>query len=92
MTGLFIALLAALALVSFKSLAVLGARSPWTSTGWWATIVYCLMTVEELVRHIHLAWHLPYWDLGVLVAAFAVAGVRREAQASPWWWPARAKR
>jgi hypothetical protein len=50
------------------------------------------MTAEELVRRTHLAWHLPYWALGVMAAAFTVAGVRREPQASPWWWPDRTKR
>jgi hypothetical protein len=92
LTGFFVALLAALAVVSLKSLAVLGAASPWTSAGWWATVAYCAMTAEELVAGTHLARHLPYWALGVLAAAFAVAGVRREAQADPWWWPARTKR
>lgn len=92
MTGFFIALLVTLAIVGFKSLAVLGAHSPWTSMGWWATVVYCVMTTEELVRRTHLAWHLPYWALGVMAAAFTVAGVRREPQASPWWWPDRTKR
>lgn len=92
MSAVFVALLVALAVVSFKSLAVVGAHSPWTSMGWWTTAVYCAMTVDELVRHTHIAWHLPYWDLGVMAAAFVVAGLRREPQADPWWWPARTKR
>ncbi len=92
MSAVLVALLVALAAVGLKSLAVLGGRSPWTSMGWWATLVYCIMTVDELVRRTHLAWHLPYWCLGALAVAFAVAGVQHEAQADPWWWPRRAKR
>ncbi len=90
-TTFFIVLLVVLVGLSLRSLLVLGARSPWTSVGWWSTVVYCLEELGALVGGAHLA-QLPYLTLALLVAGFVVAGRRREAQADPWWWPTRTKR
>jgi hypothetical protein len=80
-------LLAALIVLSLRSIIVLRGTSPWTSVGWAATVGYSLAELAEIVRGTHLAYNLPYWYLAALTAAFVVAGVRDEAQSEPWWWP-----
>ena len=80
-------MLAAIAVLSLRSMIVLRGASPWTSVGWAATLGYALATLAEIVRGGHHAYNLPYWYLAALTLAFVIAGVRDEAQAEPWWWP-----
>jgi hypothetical protein len=84
---LYVAFLSALTVLSFVSLLILRAASPWTSLGWLCTIAYDVTASAEILWHRHLALHLPYWFLAGLTLAFVIAGVRDEAQAEPWWAP-----
>lgn len=86
MFAIYALLLAALAAISLKSVAVLGRGSPWTSAGWGLTVLYAAIVAAEFVygRRIAVA---GYADLVALSIAFVVAGVRDERQATPWYWP-----
>jgi tryptophan-rich sensory protein len=84
--------LAALAVLSLRSLQFTWKHSPWTSVGWAATLAYCLYDVARLafVPEGQNFGVLPHADWGLLLLltiAFIVAGVRDERQAEPWYWP-----
>ena len=80
-----------LALLSARSIVVLGVRAPWTSAGWIGTIAYCIVAAGEYsgVGTRPLWATASYLCLAALTVAFVVAGVRDEPQAEPWWWPRR---
>ncbi len=77
-------------LLSLRSVAVLRTGSPWTRAGWLATAAYFALELAAVARHAATPFHLEYAVLAVLTVAFVAAGVRDEAQAEPWWWPAAA--
>jgi hypothetical protein len=35
----------------------------------------------------HAPFHADYACVALLTIAFIVAGIRKEPQAIPWWWP-----
>ena len=82
--------LATLALaLSVRSLVVLRGGSRATSLGWLATIAYVVVAAVDAARGSVAPGHIDWWLLAVVTVAFVVAGMRDEAQAEPWWWPAR---
>lgn len=85
---------AALAIVGLKSIAVLArVGSPWTLAGWAFSTLYCVLIIGRLIAQAPaLPFHIEYVALALMVVAFLVAGIRREPQADPWWWPSRTKR
>ena len=92
MQPVFVAFDVALAVLSFRSIAVLRARAPWTSVGWTGTLGYCAAAVVEFssdVAHQPAAL-VAYAFIALLAIAFVIAGVRDEPQAEPWWWPSHA--
>jgi hypothetical protein len=84
---IYVAFLTALTVLSIRTLAILKSASPFTSAGWAFTILYDCTASAEVLTHAHAPFALAYIDLGVLIVAFVIAGVRDEAQADPWWWP-----
>lgn len=80
-----------LAVLSARSIIILGVRAPWTSAGWVGTIGYCIAAaVEYSGAAMGPMWAVAsYLCLAALAAAFVVAGVRDEPLAEPWWWPKR---
>ena len=84
---LYAALLTALTILSVKTLSVLKSASPFTSAGWAFTILYDCTATAEIVTRTHAPFALAYVFLGALIVTFAIAGLRDEAQADPWWWP-----
>ncbi len=88
-TALVIAICLAGIALSVKSVIVLGRAAPWTSAGWWITVVYFLAVIAKLLDATVVPAYLEYLVLIVLTVAFVVAGVRDEPQAEPWWWPNR---
>ena len=92
MQPFFFAFDVALAALSARSIAVLGAKAPWTSAGWAGTIGYCASAIVEYnvpAYHV-LGGYAAYAFLIALAIAFAIAGVRDEPQAEPWYWPTHA--
>jgi len=87
---LWVAVCAAGAALSLKSIAVLDARSRWTAVGWWFTLAYFVLAGYSAIVHAYLPFRPEYWALGALTIAFIVAGVKDEPQSEPWWWPSRA--
>ncbi len=83
----YAAVLTALTIISIKTLIVLETASPFTSAGWAFTILYDCTATAEIVTRTHAPFALGYVFLAALIIAFAIAGVRDEAQADPWWWP-----
>jgi hypothetical protein len=81
----------ALAVLSARSIVILGVRAPWTSAGWIGTLGYCIAAfVEYSGAAMRPMWATAsYLCLAALTVAFVVAGVRDEPQAEPWWWPKR---
>lgn len=87
----YVAVDVAVAILAIRSLAVLGTRAPWTSTGWVATAGYGLAAGW---RYAHDG---PVPGIGlvtsgcfiVLTAAFIIGVVRDEPQAEPLLWPTR---
>lgn len=82
---------AAVAILAVRSLIVLGARAPWTSTGWAATLGYF---AGAAWRYAHDAPPpgIMLFVQGcfiVLAAAFLIAVIRDEPQAEPLLWPSR---
>jgi hypothetical protein len=75
--------------LSLKSIAVLGGAAPWTSAGWWLTILYFIAVIAKTAVAPALPPSIEYSVLAALALAFVVAGVRDERQAEPWWWPNR---
>jgi hypothetical protein len=73
--------------LSIKSLIVLGSAAPWTSAGWWLTVVYFVAVSVKAAGAYPVSSYLEYGVLAALAIAFVVAGVRDERQAQPWWWP-----
>jgi len=86
--ALFVVYVLGIAL-SAKSIIVLGGRAPWTSAGWWLTIVYFIAASVKATIVSGLPTTVEYAALVALAVAFVVAGVRDEPQADPWWWPTR---
>jgi hypothetical protein len=88
----FVAFDTAIAALSLRSIAALGRRAPWTSAGWAGTIGWALASIVEFsAPSVHaVAAAVAYGFVVVLAIAFAVAGVRDEPQAEPWWWPTHA--
>jgi hypothetical protein len=77
--------------LALRSLAVLGARAPWTSLGWLATVAYFSAAGWRYAHDrpqpgIALAASTSFI---VLAAAFIVAVWRDEPQAEPLIWPTR---
>lgn len=85
----YVAVLAALTVLSIRTLVVLKAAAPWTSLGWVFTVLYDSAASGEIIFERHLPFHIPYVFLAALALAFVVAGARDEPQADPWWWPGR---
>jgi hypothetical protein len=85
----FVAFDIALIVLSVRSIAVLGAKAPWTSLGWAGTVGYAIAAaLEYSLDGTHATAALvAYAFIGLLTIAFVVAGVRDEPQAEPWWWP-----
>jgi hypothetical protein len=75
--------------LSVKSIIALGRAAPWTSAGWYLTIVYFVAVVVKATAQPALPRSAEYAVLVALAAAFVIAGVRDERQAEPWWWPTR---
>lgn len=75
--------------LSAKSIIILGTAAPWTSAGWWLTIVYLVAVIGKAGFGYVPPWHAEYVVLAALTVAFLIAGVRDERQAEPWWWPTR---
>jgi hypothetical protein len=86
----WVAVCAAGAVLSLKSISVLDARSRWTAAGWWFTLVYFALAGYAAVAGTHLPLRPEYWALGALTVAFVIAGVQDEPQSEPWWWPTKA--
>jgi hypothetical protein len=84
---IWIGVCAAGAALSVKSVIVLGARSPLTRLGWFATALYFAIEACDAVRAKPAPAHADYLALALLTVAFVAAGVRDEPQAEPWWWP-----
>ena len=76
--------------LSLKSMSVLRARSAYTYAGWLFTALYFVAAALKAAGVWSPPFHLEYACLALLTIAFVVAGVRREPQAEPWWWPVRA--
>ncbi len=72
--------------LSMQSIRFTASRAPWTAAGWLATIGYFVAAAFKAAA-IAPPLHLEYWFIGALCVLFAVAGVRDEPQAEPWWWP-----
>ena len=72
-----------------RSLLALASGSPWTFAGWLATAGYFVVAGYDGWRAASAYAHLDYVFVAALTIAFIVAGVRREPQAEPWWWPRR---
>jgi hypothetical protein len=90
MQALLVILICVLGLaVSLKTVFVLGGCAPWTSAGWWLTILYLAAVIAKIVGHVVVPAHADYLVLVGLTIAFVVAGVRDERQAEPWYWPVR---
>jgi len=84
--------LVALAAISLRSLQFTWKISPWTSVGWAATVVYCLIDLARIVfvpegENFPVLPHADWGMLLVLTVGFIIAGVRDERQAEPWYWP-----
>jgi hypothetical protein len=73
--------------LGIKSLLVLGRDAPWTSAGWWLTILYFIAVGVKTTLVPTLPVPLEYIVLAGVTIVFVVAGVRDERQAEPWWWP-----
>lgn len=73
--------------LSLKSMAVLRERSPYTLAGWFFTAAYFALAGYDAWQRTHAPWHADYVLVALLTLAFIVAGIRREPQAVPWWWP-----
>ncbi len=73
--------------LSVKSIAVLGRDAPWTSAGWWLTVLYFIAVIAKATLAPALPAYAEYTILAALTIVFLVAGVRDERQAEPWWWP-----
>jgi hypothetical protein len=84
---LYAALLTALTILSIRTLVVLKTAAPFTSGGWAFTILYDCTATAEIATHTHAPFALAYVFLAALIIAFAIAGVRDEPQADPWYWP-----
>jgi thiamine pyrophosphate-dependent acetolactate synthase large subunit-like protein len=81
----------AVAVLALRSLAVLGTRARWTSTGWLATAGYGLAAAWRYA-HDGPVPGIALVTTGcfiVLTAAFIIAVVRDEPQAEPLLWPSR---
>jgi hypothetical protein len=89
MQPLYLVFDVALAALSLRSVAVLGARAPYTSAGWAGTVGYCIAAVVEFSNdRLHQpAAIVAYVFIVLLTIAFVIAGIRDEPQAEPWWWP-----
>ena len=87
----FIAVDIVLAVLAVRSALLLRRRAPWTSAGWIGTCGYCIAAAIEFSSAAlqHAASIVAYVLLVVLAVTFAIAGVRDEPQAEPWWWPSR---
>ena len=94
MQPLYVVFDVGLAAISLRSIAVLRSRAPWTSAGWAGTVGYCVAAAIEFSsdRAHPAAALVAYAFVVVLAIAFAVAAVRDEPQAEPWWWPVRVGR
>jgi hypothetical protein len=82
---------AVVVVLAIRSLAVLGTRAPWTSTGWAATAAYF---VTAAWRYAHDGAHRGIMLLAevffvILAVAFVIAVMRDEPQAEPLLWPSR---
>ncbi len=73
--------------LSLKSILVLGARSPFTIAGWIFTAAYFALAAYDALMQAHPAFRSDYACVALLAVAFVVAGIRKEPQAVPWWWP-----
>ncbi len=73
--------------LSAKSVAVLRSRSPYTIAGWVFTAAYFAFAAYDAWKHAPAPLHGDYVCVALLTVAFIVAGIRREPQAVPWWWP-----
>jgi uncharacterized membrane protein HdeD (DUF308 family) len=73
--------------LSVKSIATLGRVAPWTSAGWWLTVVYFFVVIGRTTISPAVPVSAEYIVLVGLAVVFVVAGVRDERQAEPWWWP-----
>jgi hypothetical protein len=81
----------AVLVIALRSLAVLGLRAPWTSSGWLATAGYFAAAAW---RYAHTgpqreAMLVAEGFFVLLAAAFIIAVVRDEPQAEPLLWPSR---
>jgi hypothetical protein len=81
----------AVLVIALRSLAVLGMRALWTSTGWAATAAYF---ASAAWRYAHAgpqpgAMLVAEGFFVILAIAFIVAVVRDEPQAEPLLWPTR---
>ena len=83
----WLAICAAGAALSVRSIAVLGGPSPLTRLGWLATLAYFGLSAYDAARAVAAPAHADYLLLAALLLAFVVAGLRDEPQAEPWWWP-----
>ncbi len=89
-TATIVALICLLgAALSVKSIIVLGRSAPWTSAGWWLTLLYFFAVTAKATFAPGLPAYTEYIVLGALTIVFVVAGFRDERQAEPWWWPNR---
>lgn len=81
----------AVCVLAFRSIAVLGSGSPWTSAGWGATMI---SAGAAALRYLSggpapLPMLISEIFFGVLTIGFIGAAVRDEAQAEPLMWPRR---
>ncbi len=87
-TATIIALICVLgAALSVKSVSVLGRSAPWTSAGWWLTLLYFFAVAAKATFAPGVPAYAEYVVLVALTIAFVIAGIRDERQAEPWWWP-----
>jgi hypothetical protein len=78
-------------ILSLKSVAVLGRRSPYTIAGWVFTAAYFALAGYDAWHRATAPLHVDYVLVAALTIVFVVAGRRNEPQAEPWWWPAPAR-
>jgi uncharacterized membrane protein YhaH (DUF805 family) len=76
-----------LAALSARSALVVRRVAPWTASGWWLTVVYCVAVIVPLLGGPRLPAHGEYVALIALTVAFVIAGVKDEPQAEPWYLP-----
>lgn len=75
--------------LSLKSIAVLRSRSRYTIAGWIFTAAYFALAAYDAWRRTRAPFHADYACVALLTVAFIVAGIAKEPQAVPWWWPTR---